>query len=175
MTYEFNDEYKQSIAELVKQSRFCMMTYVAQSGNLHSCPMTVQKQEADGIIWFLGSKSSDTVEALSHDERVNLSFSQGGSQAFVSLNGRAVLVENQEKIDELWSDAFNAFYKEGRNDPDIQLICFRPIGGQYWKSEGRLVTLYRLSKAAITGSYEGLSGESHAVSYQFPNDLPHRP
>ncbi len=172
MAYENNNEHKETVAKMVDGMRFCMMTYVAQSGNLHACPMTVQKREEDGTLWFLGSKSSDSVEALRHDDRVNLSFADG-SQDFVSFNGRALLMENQEKISELWKEAYNAFYKGGREDPDIQLICFRLVGAQYWKGDGRLVTMFRLTKAAVTGDYEGLMGESRAVSYIFPNQLPH--
>ena len=172
MAYEHNNEHKKTVEEMVESIRFCMMTYVAQSGNLHACPMTVQKQEEDGSLWFLGSKSSDNVEAIGHDDRVNLSFASG-SQDFVSFNGRALLMENEAKVSELWSDSYNAFFKEGRNDPDIQLICFRPVGAHYWNSDGRLVTLFRMTKSALTGNYEGLMGESHAVSYVFPNQLPH--
>ncbi|MDO5625034.1 MAG: pyridoxamine 5'-phosphate oxidase family protein [Pseudomonadota bacterium] len=165
------NEYKQTIADMVKSTRFCMMTYVAQSGNLHACPMTTQAQDDDGTIWFLGSRSSDTVEAIGHDDRVNVSFSQPGSQDFVSLNGRALLVHDEAKVDALWSDMYKTFFPQGRQDPDIQLICFAPVGGQYWKGEGKISTLFKLTKAAVGGGAPTSLGESHAVSYAQPDIL----
>ncbi len=59
-------------------------------------------------------------------------------------------------LDEIWSPAYEAFFQQGKSDSDIQLIRVICNGAQYWKGSGTLFTLYKLTKAAVTGETQDL-------------------
>lgn len=158
-------EHKKTIAEMVKGTRFSMLTFTADNGHLHACPMTAQEQEANGEIWYLGSKSSELVASVRTRPQVNVAFANPSDSDFVSFNGRLELVENAAKVEALWSDLYKAYYPAGQTDPDIQLLCFKPHGAHYWKGDGKISTLFKMTKAAVTGDAPASLGESHSVSY----------
>lgn len=151
----------EKINELIKDIKFAMVTFNTQAGHLHAVPMTTQNKEFDGEIWFIGSKKSEWVENIAHNNQVNLAYSTSSSH-FISIHGTANLVEDQALLDELWSPAYNAFFENGKEDPDVQLIRVDAHGAQYWESSGKLVTLFKLGKAAISGEKQQL-GTSKAV------------
>lgn len=48
------------------------------------------------------------------------------------------------------------FFEGGKEDPDVQLIRITAHGAQYWEGDGTIVTLFKLTKAAISGETEKL-------------------
>lgn len=52
------------IAELTRDIKFTMVTFVSHEGHLHSAPMTTQESDFDGTVWFIGAKDSDLVHSI---------------------------------------------------------------------------------------------------------------
>lgn len=152
----------QEITQLVKDIRFVMVTFTTEEGHLHSVPMTTQNQEFNGIVWFIGSKDSELVKNIATRNQVNLGYSNISNNDYVSINGIAENIHAPEILDQLWSPAYEAFFEQGKTDPNIQLIRVICNGAQYWKGAGKLVTLYKLAKASISGETEQL-GTSHTI------------
>ena len=50
----------------------------------------------------------------------------------------------------------------GKEDPRIQLIKVIGNGAQYWEGDGRMVSIIKMTKAAITGATAKL-GETEGV------------
>lgn len=157
-----NSTYEE-LSELLKDFRFAMVTFVTAEGHLHSAPMTTQNDAFNGIVWFLGSKKSELVKSISSNRQVNLGYSNTSNNDYVSINGVAENVIDEVILDEIWSPAYEAFFEHGKSDPDIQLIRVVCNGAQYWKGTGKLVTLYKLAKASVTGETEDL-GTSKSIS-----------
>lgn len=155
------EEGIKTIAQLVKGIKFAMMTFVTDSGHLHSQPMTTQEQEFDGDVWFIGSKESDLVRSIAKRPQTNLSYSESG-KGYVSLYGNAQLIEDSAKLDELWSDMYKMYFPEGKTDSNIQLIKIEAKGAHYWESDGKLQGLFQMAKAAVTGARPDL-GDSASV------------
>lgn len=152
----------QEIHDLIKDIRFAMVTFTTAEGHLHAVPMTTQQHEFDGIVWFIGSKKSELVQNIQNTAQVNLAYSNISDNDYVSINGVAACINDPAMLDQLWSPAYEAFFEQGKSDPDIQLIRVTCNGAQYWKGAGTLVTLYKLAKASISGETESL-GTSHTV------------
>ncbi|WP_420595753.1 pyridoxamine 5'-phosphate oxidase family protein [Deinococcus sp.] len=159
------DESIKTIAGLVKDIKFAMMTFMTEAGHLHSQPMTTQQQEFDGDVWFIGSKKSDLVRSVRQTPKVNLSYADSGN-GFVSIYGDAELIEDSAKLGELWNDMYKAWFPQGKADPDIQLIKVTAMGAHYWESSGKLKGVYQMAKAAVTGNPPdaGEMGESKSVN-----------
>ena len=150
------------IAELTRGIKFAMVTFVNHEGHLHSAPMTTQDGDFKGTVWFIGSKDSDLVRSIPGNAQVNLSYSDPAGHNYVSINGVAELVDDKAKLDELWSEGYNAFFEQGKEDPCIQLIKVIGNGAQYWEGDGRMVSIIKMTKAAITGATAKL-GETEGV------------
>lgn len=150
------------IAELIRGIKFAMVTFVNHEGHLHSAPMTTQDEEFNGTVWFIGAKDSDLVRSVPGNAQVNLGYSDPAGHNYVSINGTAELVTDQAKLDEIWNDGYNAFFEQGKEDPNIQLIKVTGNGAQYWEGSGRVVSIIKMAKAAITGDTAKL-GETKGV------------
>jgi general stress protein 26 len=137
----------QRVAELIKDFRFAMFTTRNAEDRLVAHPLTVQEAEFDGDLWFLVSKGATFVIDLRADDRVGVSLSSN-----VSLSGRAQLVEDRAKIDELWNPMVEAWFPNGPEDPDVGLLKFTAESAEYWDSPGgRIASLFSFVKSKITG------------------------
>jgi general stress protein 26 len=88
---------------MVKDIEFCMMTTVDENGDLHSRPMSINGDiDRDGDLWFFTSASSHKVAEITKLPKVNVSFADPDNQHYVSISGKAQLVRDRNKIDELW-------------------------------------------------------------------------
>ncbi|WP_143961851.1 pyridoxamine 5'-phosphate oxidase family protein [Litoribacter populi] len=150
MTQTKNEELKR-LRELIEKIELAMM--VTQDGEeLRARPMTTSQMDEAGHLWFFTNEfSSKTGEILEHDE-VNLSYADKGSNSYVSISGKASLVHDKNKVDELWSPILKAWFPEGKEDPDLALIKVVPHSSEFWDSNAnKMVQLFKISKAIIKG------------------------
>lgn len=159
----------QKLANIISDIDFCMMTTEGSDGSLYSRPMSTQKIEEksfDGKLWFFTKKDSPKVHELEENQRVNLAYSQPNHQKYVSVAGRASLVFDKAKMEELWKPAYKAWFPEGLNDPQLCLIRVDIETAEYWDSPGSaIVHAFGFVKAAITGRpYKG--GENEQISFK---------
>lgn len=158
------DESIQKLAELIKDIDIAMLTTVEADGSLRSRPMSTQKTEFDGTLWFFIEKGSAKVHEIAHDSHVNLSYSDRQSQTYVSVSGRARISEDRAKIDELWSPVHKAWFPEGKDDPTLTLLAVEVDHAEYWDAPSSLVmNVLGFAKAMATGErYE--PGENEKIT-----------
>ena len=153
----------QKIASLIKDIRFAMLTHITAEGHLHATPMTTQDREFDGSIWFIGDNTTELCKDLAARPQVNLAYSQSDSSTYVSITGTARLVNDPEQLDALWSEFYNAYFEQGKNDPKVQLIEITAHGAQYWEASGKVMQFAKMITAAVTGA-KTQGNERHTVS-----------
>jgi len=140
--------------KLIGNIRFAMFTTRHENGHLHSRPMTTQNKglEADASLWFFMSKSGDPVDDLKADPVVNLVYADPSEDTYVSVSGNAAMIEDAAKKQQLWSKLAEAWFPGGPTDPDLALVQVQIVHASYWDvKESKLVQLYEMAKAAITG------------------------
>ena len=140
--------------KLIRNIRFAMFTTRHENGHLHSRPMTTQNKglEADESLWFFMSKSGDPVGDLKADPVVNLVYADPSEDTYVSVSGNAAMIEDAAKKKQLWSKMAEAWFPGGPNDPDLALVQVQIVHASYWDvKESKLVQLYEMAKAAVTG------------------------
>ncbi|MFC4452923.1 pyridoxamine 5'-phosphate oxidase family protein [Deinococcus sonorensis] len=156
------EENIQHIAAIIKDIKFAMLTTVADDSGLRARPMTTQQAEFDGDIWFIGGRDTETVSDIRSRPQVNVSYSDAKNN-YVSVSGRGQLIEDRAKLEELWTDFYKAYFPEGIDDPNIQLIKVEADGAEYWESEGRVRTMYKMARSAVTGQPAGHMGTNETV------------
>lgn len=165
-TFTTNEDNIQKINALIKGINIAMLTTLDPDGQLHSRPMGTQQTEFDGSLWFFTSKTSGKVHAIETDAHVNVAYANPTDQSYISLAGKATLVEDRAKMEELWSPFIRAWFPEGLEDPDLTLMRVEVDSAQYWESpSATVVKIVGLAKALLTGqTYKG--GENRKVQIQ---------
>lgn len=172
--YELTKESKVSVSEniekfrtLIKDVKFAMLTTVGAEGQLQSCPMTTQQSEYDGYLWFFISKSGHKMAEIRRQPTVNLSYAKPEDHVYVSVSGRAELIDDREKAEELWSPVYKAWFKEGLEDPDLGLLRIEIEKAEYWDSPSSGVAhVIGLAKSLLTGKSPSKLGDHEKINLQ---------
>ena len=141
------------LAELIKGIDFGMLTTYDADGRLYSRPMSHNGNvEFDGDVWFFTYANSHKVHEIETRPQVNVSFSSPKDQTYVSLAGRAELVRDKAKIQELWTPSLKAWFPDGVDTPDIALLKINAEKAEYWDSPSSPVAhVVGLVKSLVTG------------------------
>ena len=154
------DRARRRAVEMAQDARYCMVTSTGSDGSLHARPMTPQQVSDNLEAWFFISRSSEQAADLGSRPDVNLSFD--GSSDWLSVAGRATLVDDRALIKEMWNPVVEAWFPDGAEDPDILLLRVDAESAEYWKAPGgRAASLLSFVKAKVTG--EPLEGEQGSV------------
>ena len=137
--------------DLTADIHVAMLTTRRADGLLHSRPMGTRAIEADGALWFFTADDSGKVQEIYHDQMVNVSYTKPGDQVYVSVAGKASLSRDHAKIRELWTPSLKAWFSDGVDDPNLALLRVDIQAIDYWEGPGKIVSLLRFAKSAVTG------------------------
>lgn len=159
-------ENMDKIQAMVKDIKYTMMTTRTADDHLHSCPMnTTETSIGAKEIWFIGHIPSDTVDNIKKNPEVNLSYATHDEKSYLSIAGKAELVEDREKLEELWQPVYNAYFEHGIDDPQVQLIKVVPHGAEYWENGNSFANVFKITAAAVTETAVGDSlGENFSIT-----------
>ena len=148
---ETRQESIEKLKSLTEGIDFCMLTTI-NGGQLRSRPMSTQEMDDDGDLWFFTSDETHKVDEIEADSRVNAAYSKIDGNLYVSVSGRASLVKDRQKIEELWNPILKAWFPEGLDDPTLSLLRVSIEEAEYWDSpNSKIVQLYGFVKAVVTG------------------------
>lgn len=139
----------QKVIDALEDASVVMLTSVGASG-LQAHPMTIQKVDETGNLWFFVPADSAQAVNVGSDPRVNVAIAKGGQ--WVSVSGTAKLVKDSARVDELWDDAVAAYFEGGKADPRVTLLHVTTESAEYWgTSGGTLGAVASVLKAKATG------------------------
>ena len=144
-------EAVERVRELIKEIDFAMLTTV-NGGHLRSRPMSTQEFEFDGDLWFFTSDRTHKVDEIEADNRVNVAYARPDDNVYVSVSGRAEVVKDRTKMEELWNPILKAWFPEGLDDPSLCLLKISVEEAEYWDSpNSKIVQIAGFVKALVTG------------------------
>ncbi|MGZ3305491.1 MAG: pyridoxamine 5'-phosphate oxidase family protein [Asticcacaulis sp.] len=152
----YGAEARAKIWELIKDIKVALMATSGEDGQrLRARPMMAPKldEQAEfyGTLWFFTGADSSKVDELKANPQALLTFADSSKQSFVSVSGQATVERDQAKIDELWTKEVEAWFPEGRTDPNIALIRFEAEDAEYWDAPNRFVMGAAYIKSLVTG------------------------
>lgn len=140
---------QQKLVELLDDMPIAMMTTFG-TGGPRSLPMARQQVEPSAELWFITARDTEHVRAIATEPRVALTFSS--RSAWVALEGRAAVVDDQAKLKELWNTFAEAWLPGGPEDDNATLIRVDVGSGEYWDTPGsKLASAISFAKAKVTG------------------------
>ena len=158
-----DDDRQAKVRKLIEDSRLAMLTSIDEDGRLVSKPMATQEVEFDGDVYFIAERSSHKVRNITRDPRVNVAYSS--SSAWVSLSGEAEVLEDADKLSELWNTFTDAWLEGGPDNPENVLIKVTGGSAEYWDTpNSKVVQVVNLVKAKVTG--ERFEGDNETVDLE---------
>lgn len=123
----------EKLREMIKDIDLCMLTTVDESDDLHSRPMSLNGDvDENGNLWFFTSSNSHKASEIERTPNVNVSFIDTDQQHYVSISGDAELVQDKQKIKELWKPILKAWFPDGPDQADIALLKVKVKKAEYW-------------------------------------------
>lgn len=149
-----NAKHHEVLWDLIKETRFCMLSHRHGDGSLHSHPLTMQNKGLDegALIWFFVNRNTEVGQRLRQDGNVNLSFANPKDDTWVSISGTARVLEDMEKKKQLFDVPMDKAWFQGPEDPDLELVEVHIDEAEYWNvKENKLLQLFKMARAAATG------------------------
>lgn len=164
------EEKLQKLHELIENIETAMFTTRRADGRLVSRPMATQKRASGADLWFVTMRGSEKLDEIRNDEQVNLAYFKDRTKEWVSVSGRAKIVEDRDKIRELYAPDWRAWFgdeggeKDGTpDDPrmvlvgvDVEMAMFLEI------NKPQPVVLFEVVKGIVTGKAPNL-GEPEKI------------
>lgn len=148
-----NKEAVAKIRELAKQASSCFFCTNITSGRAFATrPMSVQKIDEEGNLWFLSASDSHKNKEIAENPNIQLLFQGSAHSDFLTLYGHAEISRDRQKIDELWEPIIKTWFTEGKDDPRITVIRVSPAEGYYWDTKhGQMVAFAKMLVGAAIG------------------------
>ncbi len=153
------------IISLLEGFRTGLFVTHGSSSGLHARPMAIASLGLDAQLKLLSDIESAKTFELERDDRSLVVFQNEGS-VYLALEGRAQVSQDPAEIEAIWKEPFRVYFPDGKSDPQISVITFRPDRIEYWNSAGlgKLTYLWEAAKAYVTGTkVETRDAELHGV------------
>ena len=165
MSYFTHDELH-DLRGRIKDVKFGMFTVRDTDGSLTSRPLTCQQVDDEGNLWFFVSDTEQFTHDLADNPSVNVAFANVDDHVYVSVSGQAELTRDRAKAEALWNPMVGAWFPQGLDDPHLALLRVAMQGAEYWDTaSSKMVTLFAMAKAAITGKPPTNIGEHRTLGH----------
>ena len=152
------------VQAIVKDVKFAMMSTVNSKGDIHAWPMTTSETSIGAKeIWFIGDKTSDVYKDIQENAKIGLAYATQDSKNYVSVSANAELPTDRAKLEELWSPVYDAFFEQGIDDQNVQLIKVVPHGIECWISGSSTINIFKMVAAALQ---EGKTAEDLGETFK---------
>ena len=151
----------EKLKEMVDKIDMCLFcTHLKTDDGSKARPMSTQQVDENGNIWFFSEMSSDKNKEIAQNENVQLFFSSPSKSCYLVVNGKAKIIVDKTKIEELWTPLAKIWFKGGKDDPAISIIKVKPTNCYYWDTDGnRMINFLKMIVSVATGSNLVISKE----------------
>ena len=117
----------------------------------HLQPMTPYVERDTGLIWFITSRQTDLVRAVGTGSTAHFAFIGKDDDYYACMAGPLEQVEDEAKLDEIWSAVAAAWFEDGREDHDVALLRFTLRDASVWSSSDNPIRFaFEIAKANMT-------------------------
>ena len=120
----------------------------------HARPMGLVGDLAafDGTLWFFSDDRSRKIGEIAEQPRASLVLQSDRDHAYLHLVGRAGVVDDRDRMRDLYTPVLRTWFPEGLDDPHLTLIRFDADRAEYWDSPGGLLQVFgAFATAMVTG------------------------
>jgi general stress protein 26 len=126
----------QKIWNLIKGEHAAVLITIGTDGSLDSRPMGCVQKQFDGTLWCLTFKDTPKVLEISENQQALVSYARPSDYEFISVSGRARIVDDLAQVRALWSEGFRVWFPCAKN-PDHPIKILSPASFTNLKSFSR--------------------------------------
>ena len=155
------DEALDKLRAMLEDFPIAFMVTVIR-GEVTARPIGVVGDHAafDGTLWFITDKRSRKVEAIESGATTTLLFQNDKEGNYLQLVGRASVVDDRAKLEQLYTTLQRTWFPKGLDDPDITLLRFDAVEGNYWDKHDSMVRLAAAFAKSLMTRTPGKSGNA---------------
>jgi general stress protein 26 len=113
-------------------------------------PMTHYVDKDANALWFITANGTDLAKTAQTGASAEYIVISDDEHLYARIDGKVQAVTDPAKLDELWNAIAGAWFEDGRQDDDIQLLRMDLSEAEVWATGGSLSFLYQVAKAHIT-------------------------
>jgi general stress protein 26 len=140
-----------------------VVTRDGQGQHMRARPMAMRPVRDEGAIYFLTDVDAPKAKEIRRDETVCLALADNRRQKYVSITGHAEIIDDRDRVKEIWSIYDKAFWPD-KNDTRIRILRVTPESAEFWEGAGAVVTAVKLVAAIASGERTNL-GENEKVGF----------
>jgi general stress protein 26 len=148
--------------KIVEKIGTCMLA-TRSAAKTHARPMHAMLDRRAGCLWFITDQRGAKDDEIKASPDVCLAFADTGSNTYLSITGRAEVMDDAAKARELWNNEAQAWWPKGPADPEVRVLRVIPDSAEYWDTRGHSITVaLKLAVARLSGKPPDL-GENKKV------------
>ncbi len=157
-----SDTLKEKFWDRLEDTRTGMMA----AGHGRAVPMShyVDDDDKAPALWFITAKGTDLAKAAAGGASGEYIVSSNDEALYARIDGKVSVSHDKAKLDKLWNGVAAAWFEDGKQDDDLQLIRFDLAQAEVWATGGSLKFLYEVAKAHVTDSKPDM-GEHGTVHF----------
>lgn len=121
------------LAEKITGITTAMLITRARDGRLKARPMMVVDRPFDGTLWFFTRLGAEKIEEIAIDDGVCVTFADSATDRYVSATGRASIVNDRERMRDLWQPGLAPWLEHGPEDPVLRLVRVDVDRAELWE------------------------------------------
>lgn len=137
----------EDVQDALKGERTAMVTTIDERGTLSSRPVTVQRIDDTGEVWFLVDSRADWV-GPADGAAVNVAVVDEGD-AWVSFAGRASVVRDRSVVDEMSDTVSHAYFSSGAVPVALRVVTDRI---EWWTAASTVAQLIQVGRGLVSDS-----------------------
>jgi general stress protein 26 len=140
-----------------------VVTHNGRGQDMRARPMAAHPAQEESAIYFLTDVDSPKASEVEGSHTICLALADNKRQKYVSITGRADIIDDKNRVKQIWSIYDKAFWSDA-NDPRIRILRVTPESAQFWEGAGAVVSAFRLIAASVSGERTNL-GKNEKVGF----------
>jgi general stress protein 26 len=138
--------------QLIEKTGVGMLTTRAAAG-LRARPMEARSDRDNNLIWFLTDVRSAKDDEIDTAHDVGLVFVDQESRAYLSITGRAFVVQDSAIAKQIWRKTDEVWWPGGPADPNVRVVRVEPLVAELWDGPASsAVAAFEFAMARLTGA-----------------------
>lgn len=144
---------REELDRLIEGFKTALLVTRGPDGHFRARPMALQHHAPQDGLWFCASLDSEKIRDLQADPQCAVAMhAEERAPTYVSLSGRAQVIQDRKLIHELWRPTWKAWFPEGPDSPELTLVRFVPEHAEYLNPKaGKVQVLLNMISRALTG------------------------
>ena len=141
------------LRDLLEHFPIAFMVTLAE-GHAHARPVGVtgKDEEFDGTLWFITDRRSHKIAEIEAGAETSLIFQNDERGTYAHMRGRATVVEDRQRLSELYTTDQRTWFPDGLDDPNMTLVRFDVSDADYWDGHASMVRkALAFAKSVVTG------------------------